>query len=519
MDLFTEAAKELCEEVDEAENDMEQSDEGSGDTVSEKGEEYYERFPVEMFIFDTETTGCTGVPSWHECNRMIQYSIRSVRTKAAEAHYTIPKDPDWVLPTESTLFHAITRSKVMEEGIPMQRALDNIFAFVHENTLPGKKVCIIAHNCSFDRQIFLKELDFNLSRNHGEGLGWLWYDTLEACKRIHPQIADNSIPQLKPHKLKHLIEYFFPNSDDADDYHDASFDTRMLERIFTTFILPYEEKLFHSGWNELRERLAIVQKPFTEVRWLKGTDVSFQIYQIVNTDLMRDKNFASYACPYGFFSGKHVFIWACMKCRSDRSFERTPWENICRKVEILMRSLSSPPIFYDEVIMEMLEQVTLVPAIDLVYMQLFPSIPGTPLAYAPLECTKEEAEYLFKKWQIRSIHDFLAKWINKEPYQKVDWLQEIVLDLNTTTTKITIPEMKAIFQEEMLAKLSFQMTRSQKQKKENNERRKGINPIIPFPHKKADKQSYIRKQQEITEARKSNNAASRVVGVLRGASQ
>jgi len=105
-------------------------------------------------FFDTETTGLpdnwkapiTDLDNWP---RMVQLAWLFYDNEGALVNkdsYIIRPD-GYTIPEESCRIHGITTQRALEEGVPLDRVLDDF------NNQMDQAQCLVAHNISFDEKI------------------------------------------------------------------------------------------------------------------------------------------------------------------------------------------------------------------------------------------------------------------------------------------------------------------------------------------------------------------------------
>lgn len=434
--------------------------------------------PVEFFIIDTETTGCAGIPIWHPNNCMIQLSIRHLASGQEYQTFCIPSLENWGVPAESTLLHTITRSRVLNEGKPINLALKDFFSFIHTHNVHGKKVCLVAHNAPFDIQILFKECEFaQVKHDINNSLDYIYYDTLEAFRSLYPEIGNNSSPSQRPYRLENLVSYFLRKTQ-LEKYHDASFDTLMLTKLFIHHLLPVDlddntmyQETFSNSWLEKNLKHGILKRlfptrhePFCKIKFLRNNNFLNVLSEKINADFVKFGT-KRYQTSVSRFAGKHILAWAVLQHAIIKDTETEYWHFICKIVEQLLRTLPGQSIHYDDIILQVLEIITQTSAHDLIRCNdpYFPNFAGKTISYGELRLSPDDAKLLYEKWKITTAHDFLVKYLVLDINDRTDWLQKIALSTNLNPLSfLNITQIRNVLVDEMLAILSFKIPLSRK---------------------------------------------------------
>ena len=146
--------------------------------------------------------------------------------------------PDgWEMPEEAEAIHGISHARAVQEGIPIQQAL-NEFLDLHDQCN-----VLVAHNAAFDRRMLRIELlRAGWTRDQIEE----WekpirvIDTMREAGKImrmaptEAMVAAGRGSQNKPPKLTEAYQFFFGK--EMEGAHDAMVDVRACAKIFFRLI-------------------------------------------------------------------------------------------------------------------------------------------------------------------------------------------------------------------------------------------------------------------------------------------
>jgi len=107
-----------------------------------------------LLFFDTETTGLpkdykAPISDLNNWPRMVQIAwqlVDDLDNPVESKDYIISPD-NYTIPPQSTQVHGITTERAIQEGVPLQRALEEFSEAVDRSNF------LIAHNISFDEKI------------------------------------------------------------------------------------------------------------------------------------------------------------------------------------------------------------------------------------------------------------------------------------------------------------------------------------------------------------------------------
>lgn len=178
------------------------------------------------FFFDTETTGtpldyeasASNISNWPRIVQIafISYDIEGNKLESGE--YLI-KPNNFLIPANSTSIHGITHQKALDEGQPLDIALNKI----HQHIKDCK--CLVAHNINFDSKVLGAEFIRNEMTNiidEKEKICTM-LETIDFCS-IKSEYG-NKWPKLSELHFK-LFENHFDNA------HDAMSDIKATAKCF-----------------------------------------------------------------------------------------------------------------------------------------------------------------------------------------------------------------------------------------------------------------------------------------------
>ncbi len=177
-------------------------------------------------FFDTETTGlprnykapASDTNNWP---RLVQiaWRLHDQNGKVLDAQEYIIKPEGFTIPTEASNVHRITTEHAYEEGVELQKVLDDFALLINEATY------IVAHNISFDEKIIGAEF---IRKNVDNALDLrpkicTMHSTTDFCKL--PGRYGYKWPKLQELHLKLFGEEF-------EEAHDAAADIDATAKCF-----------------------------------------------------------------------------------------------------------------------------------------------------------------------------------------------------------------------------------------------------------------------------------------------
>ncbi len=414
----------------------------------------------EIFLIDLETSGFKGMVVGHESNQIVQ--ICGVHLRSGDVFESICKPWDeFKISPLSTAIHNIGQQQIDVEGRPRHFVMERFLVWVKTRTLPGKKVLMIAHNASFDRDVLYKSLPEDPGKG-GALLGWHWYCTLEAVKRYFPEIYW-SRPD-GPHKLMNLTRYFFPTflPKKGGTFHSAVFDCGCLRRIFIQKILPLEMEKYGENWTESSINLLSYVPPsgplqvkmltlVNDVKWFRYWKAQ-KICEFTNKEFLRaGGEWANLACPTNMLTCAHLFMYGRMKAleaiqteedsplmRDAKKLEtdKDMWWLACREVEYMLRGLLG--MSSDEMILTMFSYITNSNMADLACglktemgTPFFPTLAGQPISYRPFDFDEDLSKLMFERHGMRTSHDiYIAYYCLPDDQSRRNWMYSILAGLS-----------------------------------------------------------------------------------------
>ena len=214
-----------------------------------------------VFVFDTETNGCTFLPSvYSDRHKIIQIAVTHLASNAS-FQTLVQIDDDIAIPTESSDIHGI-RSEYLDQKPFFKIAFKKMLLFIDdclENKLDTTPtVVLVAHNNhGFDEIVLKKECLANyvtIPKN------FVFFDTLPLFKKLFPQRAD--LPYNDRYNLNSI--HLAVTGSTIFNAHNAFADVTALVTIFNGL----EEKI-----NFFNPEFHTSQKMFTmtdEISVLKG---------------------------------------------------------------------------------------------------------------------------------------------------------------------------------------------------------------------------------------------------------
>ena len=436
-----------------------------------------EDYNFNVFIFDTETTGRSGIYMAHPDHIMIQICIISVASGNV-FYKMISVGENFFINEASVACHGLNVDYLNKFGSPLVVVIEELFEWIKEEISASKKedVLWIAHNCDFDFIILLKSVcvaiqkakedsilkEYIVGRN-GENLNWYFYDTLKQFKLYYPDIKYNAdkaqyaLPPFhkSPYKLqslmKHFLDGYIKNSDEK--FHDAKFDCVCLIKLFTECILSKEHEamisvdwkykltgLLHRKGMKSKKLMLVEDIKFFKLHW------AAQICQICNYEFKKSGGeYLKYCTNSRLITAAHVMQFGWMKVlhmldvytENPKSLKfgklksNDAWWLLCREIESMLRL--NLRIYSDESILEMLQYVTSSNSVDLIYYMkrdinkenigdpFFPTMPGEPVSFLPFEFSHDATLILYSEFGHKTGHDMYISYLNTPARERNEW--------------------------------------------------------------------------------------------------
>lgn len=426
------------------------------------------RDDVSLFVIDTETTGTQGVPFWFKQNQIIQYAVLSLEELTWYDQFVNAFDSpdDLRIPLENIRKHHISKRMVLEHGIPLKEGLVESRKFKKE-AAKGKVIINIAHNAQFDYDMLMKSWHEQCDRSFEEGCDQdeeYYFDTLLAFKTLYPEIGQQCLKSDGPYKLANIAKYFMPEVN-MEAAHNASVDVYCLGSLFTNWIYPKLDKEDWTKWKKffvchpLRRESPPV---FTLVREVEGFGVTRA--NILNSlcrnyfSTFIEEDIQSLQIPDGFFNCIYLQIYAYLKGGRENlhyledipDIKQDSYFMICRVLEYTLRK--ELKIYSDRLIAGLLARVCNCTVLDFTTRcfridaktKLFPTFPGKPISYLPMELTDDEAKSIYENTGAATISELYAirKYINN------DEISHFMFGVNRTLfPPLTLEQLQSHFDE------------------------------------------------------------------------
>ncbi len=177
-------------------------------------------------FFDTETTGLprnykSPASDTNNWPRLVQiaWRLHDERAKVLDAQEYIIKPEGFTIPAEASKVHRITTERANEEGVELQKVLDDFALLINEAQY------IVAHNISFDEKIIGAEFYRKNVANKLEQRSKIctMHSTTDFCKL--PGRYGYKWPKLQELHLKLFGEEF-------EEAHDAAADIDATAKCF-----------------------------------------------------------------------------------------------------------------------------------------------------------------------------------------------------------------------------------------------------------------------------------------------
>ncbi len=299
-------------------------------------------------------------------------------------------------------------------------------------------------------------------------MGWEWYCSLEAVKRLYPDIKYNAhkaeysvVPYSKgPHTLISLMKHFYPTfvPKRGGAFHNAAYDCACLKRIFLEKLMPLDEKVLSTPtWNvDCRNLLSWVPKsgplqvkiltPVKDVKYFRYYK-AFQLCKLCNIEFENAGNdWLQYQTPVELFTCAHLFQYGKLKAlQAIKEEERTSgeepntnrdiWWLACREIEYMLRKFLE--IYSDESILILFSYMCNCNQADFARgirtefgTKFFPTLPGEPVSYLPFEFSEEIARIMYEVHGLRTAHDIYVEYFTKPDNDaKRDFMYKIIASL------------------------------------------------------------------------------------------
>lgn len=189
---------------------------------------------MRVLIFDTETTGLptqrvgakTGPNIWPHVVSIAWMVLDSDTNKTLSQKSYIIKPVGWVIPEESTAIHGIMHRYAERYGAELGAVIDEFLAVDHD--------ILVAHNLTFDENVILNAVMWDLGRREFQGLTKPRFCTMtlsrDMCRLPYP----SGYPGNKPPKLSELYEHVFHKKPTKSRLHGSFYDTKILCDILKT---------------------------------------------------------------------------------------------------------------------------------------------------------------------------------------------------------------------------------------------------------------------------------------------
>ena len=395
-----------------------------------------------IFVGDTETNGFIGIPPYkQEILQICFYCISS------NEWFTYICDPGlkYISP-ESINCHRITLKTIQDNGKPSKLIFTDFLEWVNKNTLPNTTPLMMAHNARFDHDVLMKSLDLILKVREKK-LSWKWYCTLEAVKRLYPEIQEEFFPNEKPHSLGTLMEYFFPNYNITGSTHNAQTDVMCLTKIIQEKLIPKEVNLDSQLLSHTRQTL------ISDVRGFGFYRASL-ICKLYN-DFFKDETIDSEIplVPATMLTCCHL-ITLGMKKAEKLNLQGDVWFNICQQTEIMLRS-EPLNIYSDNLILRLLSHMLERSEFDILNHTMkedgdtlfFPTLPLSMIcvAFLPLDLSFESAVKIKEILGFSTLHEMYTSFKLTPDSEKKKWIDELNRIIDNKNNEVNIFQLEAAF--------------------------------------------------------------------------
>lgn len=422
-------------------------------------------------IYDTETSGFIGCPSYHKSHKLLQICGISLFDNDVFEHY-IDHGENFKVCNESSKLHGITNEILKKKGLPLEEVMKKFHDWNMEKMAlfsdgGKKKILGLAHCAKFDRDVILKSFKNNFGKE-GIELPITWLDTCECARLVFPEIKDNAYakeyqgPQFKgqPYKLQSLMYHFYKRAD--GDFHNALFDCKQLAKLFIEKILPKIWNQFISkSWetsipgiiipieSPIYDVKPVILTPLSKVKFLKKTCIP-RIVELLNEyfshhvqgDNKFEVNEAMVSVAHLFLYGWREYNRSLSKLSLHDTSRRDIWANIIYHVEFFLRDEIG--IYSDDSLCEIFALMTNRTPCELynntfvegTNTPVFPSMPGCIASYYPFHFDEETAKLLYVKLGIKTAHDLYINYmLNKDNTNMRGWVNMILGVLNVNARK------------------------------------------------------------------------------------
>lgn len=403
-----------------------------------------------MFALDTETSGRPGIPLWHSQNRLLQVCIFHIESGDVFKHYVKYKDA-FIIPPESTKIHGISNLTIESHGLDPERVLNDMLEWVKQRTKVGERPFIFAHNAEFDRNVLRVAILKYLGKEFGKGdreWNWDWFCTCLAARELLPEIDMEYEPKQKPFSLPNLCEHFFKER--PSDLHNAVRDVQILTRLFKEVLLPRlpEDKSRFMIHDIKRPRTTLLMNlPGIGIKRAKILADVLASEFLHEGDVSGLIDFSKFIHPPNLLMVGHLMMYGQMrylqKIRQKEAIkepltmdDECTWFEIARHIEILLRTTLWG--ISDRYVCEILAWVCNRDVVDLVFhtakedgtLSFFPTMPGRPVSFLPLEISEREAAKLYEDNRWATLGDILAEFQTVTQSQKNKFFLKFNMCLN-----------------------------------------------------------------------------------------
>lgn len=419
-----------------------------------------------IFVFDTETKGFQGIPLYHPLNELIQISVLDLHTHEKFRRYCKPDNP--IIVPENYNIHKISPAILESSGIPTAQVLSELDQFLRKDGME-KQIVLVAHNCSFDAFILMKEYLLKCGKFHGfhrhSKLDFLFLDSLGAMRTLFPELADQYWPKEKPYSMETLMEHFYPRVD-INNTHNADFDVQILSCLFVNKIYPR----LGSDWKTWPFFLNFSSIPAAPSNTLVTEVPGFGQYRTKLLLQAVDRYFREDAglpgIPISLFRCRHLLEYGHRRYLEYRSGlpaksntgQMEHWKFICREVELLCRTTPKLMLHSDSVITELLSRVANLTTFDFSFFTapepdprhppgmppvvFFPTLAGEPESYLPLVVKPHEARNLYEQLNLKTFNEVFVDFKFCDDFERMNWIKR----LNTCLERpLTIKRLGEIF--------------------------------------------------------------------------
>lgn len=369
--------------------------------------------PLLVFL-SVATTGVRGVPVWARQHQLIQ--LRAHLPQADATLNTLAK-PDVPLPPENLPHHGLTEEEVQRAPHTPPAAVKRLLECVKAaQTKTGlKEVVVLSHNARFHQTLLEQE---------GVPKDWKWFCTLEAFRKVHPEVGRKYWPSERPYSLPKL---------------EAHFGEEGMPGLFQKHLLPNMRKpdLLTSPF--LLEKL---DKPPASMRDVKGVGPSL-------TDKLCKMIFRTFTeGPRKYFPYRLVnpntlqpallLMVGRARCEMTIQPKRPTLMNSLAEAE---KSLRLVGVHQDEVLVHLLASAVGVPPTELA-RTFFPTQPHAPHSFRPWKFTLDECKRLRKAFpHARTASELQAEYIYATP-SRADVLQRVNACLRTPLSATSLLGMR-----------------------------------------------------------------------------